>query len=132
MCSKTKPRPSRHINLSKPEYRPGSIPLSLEEGWYEPEALNAFQQLFDTLWLLLRKQVFPWDVEASREQLAIQLFKSIPGAQGDAEQLKQAVLSLWQIQQLDSKRSGGTRHKAIRSNPRLVTPTYDPQHLPAP
>ncbi len=128
MCSETKPRPTRHINPSKPGYRSSSSPL--EEGWYEPEGLKSLQQLFDGLWLLLRKQVFPWDVEASREMLAIQLLKSIPGAKGDAEQLKQTVLSLWPIRQ--HKRSGSTRHKPIGSNSHLVTPIYDPQHLPAP
>lgn len=132
MCSETKPRTSRHSNRSKPGYRSNTSLLSLEEGWYEPEGLKTLQQLFDRLWLLLRKQVFPWDVESSREMLAIQLLNSIPGAKGDAEQLKQTVLALWQLRQPDSKRSGSTRHKPIASNPHLVTPIYDPQHLPAP
>ena len=124
--------PSRHFDRRKPEYQSTIRPYLFRKGWYEPEELATLQQLFDGLWLLLRQQVFPWDVEASREQLAIQLFKSIPGANGQPEQLKQEVLSLWQIQQVDLNRSGNIQRKAWGSKTDIVTPIYDPQHLPAP
>jgi hypothetical protein len=133
MCSETKPRHSRHIHHGEPEYGSRSSALSLKESWFDAEALHALQELFDALWLLVQNQVFPWDVEASREMLAIQLFKSIPGGRGDSEQIKQAVLALWQIrQQQEPKRSSSYRHKVIVLNTRPVTPIYDPQHLPAP
>ncbi|HET8671735.1 MAG TPA: hypothetical protein VFM05_14240 [Candidatus Saccharimonadales bacterium] len=130
--SSDKPRPARHLNRGKPECRSIVRSCLSHKGWYAPEEIKILQQLFDELWFVLRRQVFPWDVEASREQLAILVFRSISGANNDAEQLKQAVLSLEQIQQLDCKRSGSTTTKAMVSKTSLVTPIYDPQHLPAP
>ena len=135
MGRETKPRHSRRINGSKPEPRSTLRPLHSKEGWYEPEALNSLQHLFDALWLKLRKQVFPFDVEAERERLAKQIFEGFPDARGDVEHLKHAILTLWQeppARQQVYVRRGNSRHYANGSNAELVTPIYDAQHLPAP
>jgi hypothetical protein len=70
MTSETKLRSSRHINRSKPDYQSTTRPHLFQRGWYEPDEIETLPQLFDGLWLLLRRQVFRWDVEGSREQLA--------------------------------------------------------------
>ena len=69
------------------------------------------------LWLLLRKLVFPWDVELSREMLAIQSQQHL-GAKGDVEQLKQTVLAFWDSENPHFKdKLWGSGHKTIGSNP---------------
>jgi hypothetical protein len=62
----------------------------LDKGWYSPEALDELQQLFDALWIRVRKQVFPWDVHATRETLAIVIFRHVKHAK-DVEDLNNRV-----------------------------------------
>jgi hypothetical protein len=71
MCSETRSS-SRHNH-------PKSV-LTMKarqshEGWYGPEILNELQQLYDDFWRKLQKDVFPWDVEAARERLAVLVFE---------------------------------------------------------
>jgi hypothetical protein len=81
---------SQQVITSKPESHPTSP--DLDKGWYGPEALNEFQQVFEAIWSRLRRKVFPWDVHASRETLAILVFEHAKDAHGDFKHLKKQIL----------------------------------------
>ena len=114
MCRQIESRQPWHIYLSKAESQSTVSALPCGDGWYEPEALNALQQLFEAVWLILRKQVFPWDVEANRERLAKQIFEGIPNAEGNVEELKQEILAFWQA--ATTRQRGSTRRGSCRQS----------------
>jgi hypothetical protein len=67
----------------------------LEPGWYGPESLKEIQQIFDAVWLDIGKFVFPWDVHAARERLAILVFQQVNNPDGDMKHIKKRVMQSW-------------------------------------
>jgi hypothetical protein len=64
----------------------------LDVGCYDPEALEELQQIFEAVWSKLRNRVYPWDVHAGRETLAILVFEHAKNAHGDFKHLKKQIL----------------------------------------
>jgi hypothetical protein len=56
--------------------------IHLESGSYGPESLKQIQEVFDRAWLGVEKSVFPWDVHAARERLAILVFQQVSKSDG--------------------------------------------------
>jgi hypothetical protein len=63
-----------------------------DSGSYGPETLKEIQKIFDGAWLGIEKSVFPWDVHAAREKLAILVFQQVSKSDGDVECIKRGVL----------------------------------------
>jgi hypothetical protein len=53
-----------------------------ESGSYGPESLKEIQKIFDGAWRDVEKSVFPWDVHAARERLAILVFQHVSNSDG--------------------------------------------------
>jgi hypothetical protein len=62
--------------------------IHLEPGSYGPESLKEIQKIFDGAWRDVEKSVFPWDVHATRERLAILVFQHVSNSDGDVEHIK--------------------------------------------
>lgn len=61
-----------------------------------PEVLSSLQKAFDEIWRSLEADrsvyVFPWDAQASRERIAVELCRRIDELLVDPDSLKQDVL----------------------------------------
>jgi hypothetical protein len=101
---------------SKPESNPTLAHL---DNWYGPEALHELQQVFEAIWSGLRSRVYPWDVHASRETLAILVFEHAKNAHGDFKHLRTQIL-----QSLGSLKTG--------DDPQMGNDPYTTTRLPGP
>lgn len=63
-----------------------------ELGWYSPETLSQLQRIFDAVWLDVHKSVFPWDVHATRETIAVLVFEHVRDPTGEVEHIIREVL----------------------------------------
>lgn len=64
-----------------------------------PEAVRRLQRIFDAIWYRLEtsgsRHTFPWDAQASREKIAVQLCRRMNDPMIDAEQIEQDVFEMF-------------------------------------
>ena len=64
-----------------------------------PEAVRRLQQIFDAIWHRLEtcgsRHTFPWDAQASREKIAVQLCRRMNDLFIDAERVEQDIFEMF-------------------------------------
>ena len=64
-----------------------------------PEAVRRLQQIFDAIWHRLEtsrsRHTFPWDAQASREKIAVQLCRRMNDMFMDAERIEQDIFEMF-------------------------------------
>lgn len=89
-----------------------------------PEAVHRLQQIFDAIWHRLEtsksRHTFPWDAQASREKIAVELCRRMNDLFVDAERVEQDIFEMFDrsehFQKSDSRKTIRLKGAATRSS----------------
>ena len=89
--------------------------MQTHPGQCSPESVRRLQRIFDAIWHRLEtsgsRHTFPWDAQASREKIAVQLCRHMNDRIIDAERIEQDVFEMFD----ESGRWKAFRRKAQKS-----------------